>query len=701
MNSFRNTGKISSKYLLKILLLASVSCAQNYNGLGRPLPVGSSSSAGPISGSPWQSQRPADMAKITDLEVMCGNSHMEVLLTFDRPFNGLVFSKGALDRYNCIYVQPHSGQSNYRFKIMYDSCGSKPDLNGKFYENNIVIQYDKDLIEVWDEAKRLRCEWYNDYEKGVTKAPIQVSDLEVVELNFRGDNVDCWMEIQQGKGPWASPVAGIVPLGTTLTMVVGIDDKQGEFDMRLKSCEASDSRSRPILLSDENGCVLRPKMISKFMKMKSSDSRATVVTYAFFHAFKFPDSMAVNIRCKVEICRYGCPEHCQNPGGYQAREREVSSFIGPNILKSGVSPVPIAQETQLIDATFNRPQRQTQKRLFKPRPHKETERKALRHHAFEARRKVPRPSETTGRTADPKSSKQGGSTFSDLFSNLQLPSFFGGEKNIPSPPPHQRKRQKNGAKSEAIPVPLGVRPEPLPEIPQAQRPSAVPVLRTRNNGQPLVFPSSFNTPRNSQGGGGGVEPVQPLPGQSGRTFPYGPRSLNLEAVEVLDLLDDVKEPSNREAVEDLMKQSHDGRLRRRKRSLVHSRKERSAELGVSSGYEVISEVDLAFEASDVVEDAGKIATFQGRIKSDEIVYGICLPTTSFSAIFILLALLTVISVLVSGFVCYQRQLQKVAEESAPKPIPRRSSFRTIFKQSSEGAKPKRKAEAGIPPPAVF
>ena len=42
------------------------------------------------------------------------------------------------------------------------------------------------LLQVWDEAKRLRCEWYNDYEKGITKPPIRVSDLEVVELNFRG-----------------------------------------------------------------------------------------------------------------------------------------------------------------------------------------------------------------------------------------------------------------------------------------------------------------------------------------------------------------------------------------------------------------------------------------------------------------------------------------------------------------------------------
>ena len=70
--------------------------------------------------------------------------------------------------------------------------------------------------------------------------------------------------------------------------------------MRVKSCEASDGgTSRPIELSDENGCVLRPKMFSKFMKMRSTDARATVVTYAFFHAFKFPDSMAVHIRCKV------------------------------------------------------------------------------------------------------------------------------------------------------------------------------------------------------------------------------------------------------------------------------------------------------------------------------------------------------------------------------------------------------------------
>jgi len=46
-------------------------------------------------------------------------------------------------------------------------------------------------------------------------------------LLLAGDNVDCWMEIQHGKGPWAPPVSGIVPLGSTLTLVVAINDYRG------------------------------------------------------------------------------------------------------------------------------------------------------------------------------------------------------------------------------------------------------------------------------------------------------------------------------------------------------------------------------------------------------------------------------------------------------------------------------------------
>ena len=46
--------------------------------------------------------------------------------------------------------------------------------------------------------------------------------LDVVRADFAGDNVGCWMQIQVGKGPQASEVSGIVKIGQTMTMVMGI-----------------------------------------------------------------------------------------------------------------------------------------------------------------------------------------------------------------------------------------------------------------------------------------------------------------------------------------------------------------------------------------------------------------------------------------------------------------------------------------------
>ena len=72
----------------------------------------------------WNVERPPDMANIASLEVMCGKTHMEVQISFDRPFNGIIFSKGAIDQYNCIYVKPQTGSRAYSFKIMYDQVRS-------------------------------------------------------------------------------------------------------------------------------------------------------------------------------------------------------------------------------------------------------------------------------------------------------------------------------------------------------------------------------------------------------------------------------------------------------------------------------------------------------------------------------------------------------------------------------------------------
>ena len=43
---------------------------------------------------------------------------------------------------------------------------------------------------------------------------------------------------------------------------------------------------------------------------------------------------------------------------------------------------------------------------------------------------------------------------------------------------------------------------------------------------------------------------------------------------------------------------------------------------------------------------------------EEIVYGVCLPATGFSALFVVVSLLTIVAVLVSGFLCYHKQIEK-------------------------------------------
>ena len=98
----------------------------------------------------------------------------------------------------------------------------------------IVLQYDPLVQEVFDQARKLRCTWYDYYEKSVTFRPFQVNMLNAVTANFLGDNLQCWMQIQSGKGPWSSEVSGIVKIGQTMTMVSKYNLEQLRLRISLK-----------------------------------------------------------------------------------------------------------------------------------------------------------------------------------------------------------------------------------------------------------------------------------------------------------------------------------------------------------------------------------------------------------------------------------------------------------------------------------
>jgi hypothetical protein len=121
--------------------------------------------------------------------------------------------------------------------------------------------------------------------------------------------------VQVGKGPWASEVSGLVKIGQTMTMVLAIKDDDNKFDMMVRNCLAHDGQRAPIQLVDQFGCITRPKLMSPFTKIKNFGASATVLSYAHFQAFKFPDSMEVHFQCTIQICRHQCPEQCTQQGG--------------------------------------------------------------------------------------------------------------------------------------------------------------------------------------------------------------------------------------------------------------------------------------------------------------------------------------------------------------------------------------------------
>lgn len=202
------------------------------------------------------------------------------------------------------------------------------------------------------QARKLRCTWYDFYEKQVAFRPFQVDMMHAVTANFLGDNLQCWMQIQVGKGPWASEVSGIVKIGQTMTMVLAIKDDENKFDMLVRNCVAHDGKRAPIQLVDQNGCVTRPKIMSKFQKIKNFGPSASVVSFAYFQAFKFPDSMNVHFQCVIQVCRYNCPEpKCAPSIGGEFGLSGLSSEYGLPSSEYGLPPAAYPDPRHPADAS--------------------------------------------------------------------------------------------------------------------------------------------------------------------------------------------------------------------------------------------------------------------------------------------------------------------------------------------------------------
>ncbi|XP_023023195.2 transmembrane protein dusky [Leptinotarsa decemlineata] len=321
----------------------------SYNGPPPPPPNQAMDKYDTSEGEIWPAPAP-DMPKIISLDVKCEKNLMKVYIGFDKPFYGIVFSKGHYSNVHCVHLPVGLGRTSAHFEIGIHACGTAGNTenglygygaesgSGTYFENVIVIQYDPQVQEVWDQARKLRCTWHDQYEKSVTFRPFPVDMLDVVRTDFAGDNVGCWMQIQVGKGPWASEVSGLVKIGQTMTMVLAIKDDDSKFDMLVRNCMAHDGKRAPIQLVDQQGCLTRPKLMSRFTKIKNFGASASVLSYAHFQAFKFPDSMEVHFQCTIQICRYQCPDQCSDSSEHIINSDFIELSHGPPNSNYGIPP---------------------------------------------------------------------------------------------------------------------------------------------------------------------------------------------------------------------------------------------------------------------------------------------------------------------------------------------------------------------------
>ncbi|XP_068082882.1 uncharacterized protein [Anabrus simplex] len=270
---------------------------------------------------------------IHNIEVECAKDMMNIRIQFDRVFNGIIYSKGFYKQDTCRYVQENSGSQEYSFTVRLDSCGTQfvdqlQEGGQAYLENVLVMQNEAGIQEVWDTVRNVRCLWEGNINKALS-VDLSVDMLEQEIVTFSGDTAVATLDIQMGRGPFAPKATGLVKIGEDMTLVVSVEGDPG-FDIAVHECIARDSTdTNTIQLTDERGCILRPKLMGAFQKTRDTgNTGASIIAYAFFKAFKFPDVMDLTMECNVELCKtecQSCPDDEQNLDPLVRRRRDLYS----------------------------------------------------------------------------------------------------------------------------------------------------------------------------------------------------------------------------------------------------------------------------------------------------------------------------------------------------------------------------------------
>ena len=62
-------------------------------------------------------------------------------------------------------------------------------------------------------------------------------------------------------------------------------------------------------MTDQSGCVLKKKLLGQWQKQRNARD-ASVTSFSYMQAFRFPEKMEVYFECNIEICKFECRDYC-------------------------------------------------------------------------------------------------------------------------------------------------------------------------------------------------------------------------------------------------------------------------------------------------------------------------------------------------------------------------------------------------------
>ncbi|KAL1455149.1 hypothetical protein WDU94_009264 [Cyamophila willieti] len=263
---------------------------------------------------------------------------MTINIEFDKPYEGIIYSKGFYNNPQCRYVQPNTNEIKYTIDVQLNSCGTEfiDEFNqGRpaYLENVLVFQNEPGIQEAWDFIKRVRCTWEKSLNKSVSVG-LSVDKIKEDISNFSGDTAEVNMDVKVGYGPYNEPATGLIKIGEPMTLVVSVDGDP-DFDIGIYNCFARDTKlgsetGNSVALTDDNGCILKHKVLGSFQKATNPQTNSKIA-FAYFQAFKFPEQTDLYIGCDIQLVKGTvdiCPyeEKKYEPGARRRRHVDSPSY---------------------------------------------------------------------------------------------------------------------------------------------------------------------------------------------------------------------------------------------------------------------------------------------------------------------------------------------------------------------------------------